>query len=96
MVGSRQPRGILSFDNPRAACRIPEAHLPAMSTPQILQYLYSLDTSSPDFLRYLRCFILDDEGEQYSSNLQGPELASLVDFLDNVCPLHPSFRQVMK
>lgn len=96
MVRLRPPRGTLSFDDPRAACRIPEAHPPAMSTPQILQYLYSLDTSSPDFLRYLRCFILDDEGEQYSSNLQGMELTNLVDFLDKVCPLHPSFRPVMK
>jgi len=67
-----------------------------MSTPHVFQYLYSLDTSSPDFLRYLYYFILDDEGERYSSNLQGLDLARLVDFLNEVCPLHLDFRPVMK
>jgi len=97
MVGLRPPRGILSPDDPRAARHaIPEAHPPAMPTSQVLQYLYSLDTSSPDFLRCLYCFILDDEGEQYSSNLQGSELARLVNFLDEVCSLRPDFQPVMK
>ena len=96
MVELRLPRGILSPDDPRAACGIPEAHPPAMSTSQVLQYLYSLDTSSPDFLRCLYCFILDDKGEQYSTNLQGSELARLVDFLDEVCPLRPGFEPVIK
>ena len=61
-----------------------------MSASEILQYLYSLDTSSPDFLRVLYGLIRHDEDEQYSSSLEGEELARLVDFLDDVCPL-PQF-----
>ena len=93
MVRLRPPRGILSFDDPRAACGIPEAHPPAMPASQVLQYLYSLDPSSPDFSRYLYRFILDDEEERYSSNLQKPELARLVDFLDEVRSLHSDFHR---
>lgn len=62
-----------------------------MSAPKVLQHLYSLDTSSPDFLRVLYGLIRHDEDEQYSSSLQGLELARLVDFLDNVRPLRLSF-----
>ena len=59
----------------------------SMSTSQILQYLYSLDTSSPNLPRYLYCLIQRDEEEQYLSSLQGSELAQLVDFLDKVSAL---------
>lgn len=55
-----------------------------MSTSEILQRLYSLDTSSPDFLRHLHCLIQTDEEEQYLNGLRGPELSRLVDFLDGV------------
>ena len=57
-----------------------------MSTSQVLQHLYSLDTSSPDFPRYLYCLIQHDEEEQYLSSLEGLELIRLVNFLDDVCP----------
>ena len=55
-----------------------------MSTPWILRRLYSLDSSSTDFLRHLHSLIRHDEEEQYLTNLQGLELARLVDFLDEV------------
>ena len=58
---------------------------PTMSTSRVLQHLYSLDASSPDFLRCLYCLIRSDEKEQYLSNLQGSDLTRLVDFLDDVC-----------
>ena len=58
--------------------------LPIMYTSQVLHHLSSLDTSSPDFLRYLYCLIRSDEKEQYLSSLQGLELIRLVDFLDGV------------
>jgi hypothetical protein len=61
-----------------------EVEPPTMSTSQVLQRLYSLDASSPDFLRYLYCLIQTDEEEQYLSSLQGLELVRLVDFLDGV------------
>ena len=96
MLRLRPPRGILSFNGLRTTRGTPEEHPPEMSASQVLRYLYSLETSSPDFLRHLYCFILDDEGEQYSSNLQGSELARLVDFLDEVRPFYPDFRLVMK
>jgi len=67
-----------------------------MSTSQVLQYLYSLDTSSPDLPRYLYCLIRHDEEEQYLSSLQGLELGRLVDFLDEVCTLPYAFRPVSK
>ena len=60
-----------------------------MSTPLILHRLYSLGTSSPDSLRNIHCLIRHDEEERYLSNLQGSELARLVDFLDEV-RAHPS------
>ena len=55
-----------------------------MSASQILQYLYSLDTSSPGFPRFIYGLIRHDEEEQYLSSLQGSELARLVNFLDKV------------
>ena len=55
-----------------------------MSTSLILHRLYSLDPSSLDFSRHLFCLIQHDEGDQYLTNPQGPELTRLVDFLDEV------------
>ena len=67
---------------------------PAMSTPSILRRLYSLDTSSPDFLHHLYPLFRHDEDERYLQNLQGSELARLVDFLDQVRALPLAFRQL--
>jgi len=53
-----------------------------MSAPWILYSLDSLDPSSLDSLHHLYPFIRHDEEEQYSTGLQGAELARLVDFLD--------------
>ena len=55
-----------------------------MSASRTLERLYSLDTSSPNFSRYLYCLIKTDEEEQYLSSLQGSELARFVEFLDGV------------
>ena len=55
-----------------------------MSTPWILHRLYTLDPSSPDFLRRLSSLIRYDQKEQYLIGLQGSELTRLVDFLDKV------------
>ena len=79
-----------------AAIGIQEADPPTMSAPQVLERLYSLDTSSPDFLRVLYGLIRHDEDEQYSSSLEGAELARLVDFLDDVRPLSSPLRPVVK
>ena len=68
----------------RAACGIPWAGPSIMPASQVLQQLYSLDPSSPNFLRVLFALIRNDEDEQYSSGLQGEELTRLVDFLDDV------------
>ena len=65
-----------------------------MSTPSILRRLYSLDTSSPDFLHHLYPLFRHDEDERYLQNLQGSELARLVDFLDQVRALPSAFRQL--
>ena len=51
---------------------------------RMLKYLYSLDASSPDFLRFLRFLIRYDEGEQHLISLEEPELTRLLDFLDKV------------
>ena len=67
-----------------------------MSTSQILQNLYSLDTSSPDISRLIHGLIRHDEEDQYLSSLQGRELAQLVDFLDEVCAPPSTFRLVTK
>jgi hypothetical protein len=67
-----------------------------MSTSRILQRLYSLDTSSPDFLRHLYCLIQDDKKEQYLTSLRGSELTRLVDFLDKVHAVSSTFDQFTK
>jgi len=85
------PRGILVFNNLRTVWAYP----PIMSTSQVLQQLYSLDTSSPNLSRYLYCLIQRDEEEQYLSGLQESELRRLVDFLDEVRALQvPPFIQL--
>ena len=67
--------------------------LPTMgNTSKILQRLYSLETSSPDFLRYLHDLIRRDNEEEYLTSLKEYELMRLLDFLDKVC-VPPSFRQ---
>jgi len=65
-----------------------------MSTSRILQYLYSLDISSPNLPSYLYCLIQRDEEDEYLSSLQGSELTRLVDFLDEVRTLPSVFRPV--
>ena len=67
---------------------------PTMSTLWTLSCLYSLNTSSPDFLRRLYSLFRHDEEEQYLSNLQGSELARLLNFLDQVRTLPSAFRQL--
>ena len=67
-----------------------------MSTPWILHHLYSLDPSSLDFSRRLRSLIQYDEREQYLTNLRGPQLARLVDFLDEVRAFPSAFFPVTK
>jgi len=58
----------------------------SVSESQVLQHLCALEKSSSEFLRALHTFIrLDEEGE-YSLNLQQPESARLVNFLDGVTP----------
>jgi len=65
-----------------------------MSASDALQRLYSLDASSPDFLRVLHGLIRHDEEERYSSSVEGEELVRLVDFLDDVRPFPPALRPV--
>ena len=67
-----------------------------MSAAQVLRYLYALDTSSPDFMRYLYCLIQCDDKEQYLSGLQGSDLVQLVDFLDMVRVFPLTSFQTMK
>ena len=67
--------------------------MPMMSAPWILCRLYSLDTSSPDFLRNLYSLFRYDEQEHYLSSLRGSELARLVDFLHGVRTLPFAFHQ---
>ena len=67
-----------------------------MSTLWILHRLYSLDISSPDFLRNLYSLFRYDEQERYLENLQGSKLARLVDFLDEVRTPPFAFHQFMK
>lgn len=67
-----------------------------MSASQLLLHLYSINTSSPDFSRLLYGLIRQDEEEKYLSNLGGPELARLVDFLDDVCSLFSALRSITK
>ena len=63
------------------------------NTSRILQRLYSLHTSSPNFIRYLRVLIQHDEEEQYLASLKEPELTQLLDFLDKVRAVPSTFRQ---
>ena len=67
-----------------------------MPIPHILQHLYSLDTSSPDFLHHLYCLIQYDEEQQWLTSLQGFELAQVVDFLDKVRAVPSAFHQFTK
>ena len=67
-----------------------------MFTPWILYRLYTLNTSSADFLRYLHSLIRRDDVEQYLTSLQGPELARLVEFLDKVPTLPFALCPVIK
>ena len=62
----------------------------------MLQHLYSLDPSSPGILRLIYGLIRHDEREQYLSSLRGPELARLVDFLDEVRALLSAVHSVMR
>jgi len=55
-----------------------------MAISQVLQHLYTLENSSPEFLRALYTFIRLDEKGEYSLNLQQSESARLVNFLDGV------------
>ena len=63
-----------------------------MSTSQVLQYLYSFNTFSPEFSRCLDLLIKSDDADHYLLGLQRPELTRLVDFLDRVrvLPSSPS------
>ena len=61
-----------------------------------LHCLYSLDPSSPDFLRRLYSLFWCDEEERYLSGLQGSELTRLLDFLDRVCTFLSAFRPATK
>ena len=63
----------------------PRLDLPTMgNTYRILKRLYSLDGSSPNFLRLLHSLIQYDEEERYLTNLKELELTRLLDFLDKV------------
>ena len=61
-----------------------------------LHCLYSLDTSSPGFMRRLHSLLHYDEGERYLSRLRGSELTRLLDFLDRVCTILSAFRPATK
>ena len=91
-----RPRGVLIVNDSRAATGILGADPPTMSSSQILQHLYSLDTSSPDISRLIYGLIRHDEEDQYLSRLRGPELTRLVDFLDKVRTFLSAFRLITK
>ena len=80
---------------PRSASG-PRGNLPTMYTPWLLHHLYTLDTSSIDFSRYLHCLIQHDEEDQYLTSLQGSQLTKLVDFLDQVRAFPSASRLVTK
>ena len=67
-----------------------------MSTIWNLNCLYSLDPSSPGFVRRLHSLFRYDEEERCLSCLQGSELTRLLDFLDRVCTLLSAFRPATK
>ena len=71
-----------------------EADPPTMSTSSILYRLYSLGTSSPDFL--LHFLFRHDEEELCLTNLRGTEPARLMDSLDGVCTLPFAPHQLTK
>ena len=60
---------------------------PTMSAIWNLHCLYSLDPSSPGFVRRLHSLFRYDDEERCLSRLQGSELTRLLDFLDRVCTL---------
>ena len=63
------------------------------NTSRILQHLYSLHTSSPDFIRYLNSLIQSDNEEGYLTSLEEPELTRLLDLLDKVRAAPSTFRR---
>ena len=63
------------------------------NTSRILQRLYSLPTSSPDFARHLRYLIRYDKEERYLTNLKEPGLTRLLDLLDKVRAVPSTFRR---
>ena len=63
-----------------------------MSTPWILHRLYSLDTSSPDFLRSLYSLFRHDEEERHLTNLRGTGLAGRFSQRG----MYPPFHQLTK
>ena len=65
------------------------------SASRILQRLYSLPTSSPDFIRDLHFLIQRDNEEEYLTNLEKPELTRLLDLLDNVRASPSTFRRFL-
>ena len=85
----------LPLNNLPAACGISRADPPAMSASTALHKLYSLDTTSPEFLRGLYAFVRSDEDGKHSADLNGVELTRLVDFLDNVRPFSSDFYPIM-
>ena len=67
-----------------------------MTTPQILELLYSFNTFSPEFSSCLDRLIQSDKEDRYLSSLRGPELTRLVDFLDRVRILPSASFQLTK
>ena len=63
------------------------------NTSRILQRLYPLPTSSPDFLRHLRHLLRYDKEERYLTSLKEPELTRLLDLLDKVRAVPSTFRR---
>ena len=80
----------------RATSGLLEADPPTVSIPWILHCLYSLDTSSLDFLRNLYSLFRHDEEELCLTNLRGTEPARLMDSLDGVCTFPSAFHQLTK
>ena len=67
-----------------------------MATANILQRICSLNTSSPDFSRYLSHLIQSDGEDHYLLDLQGSDLIQVVDFLDKVRVLPSASLQLTK
>ena len=65
------------------------ADLPTMSALRILLRLYSLDTSSLDFLRHLYCLIRHGEREQYSPSPQASSFRDRSWLGSMKCSLQP-------